>query len=151
MATELQKQYKAKLDEIDALKKDNGGDLSKFTEVALATYTKALDDADALFSKVQLEDREAKIREAANKSAGSYVAASFIGDVPPGSGELPGITADPQSGELFAMDGPFKSLAEKELAYFKSGAYKDAFVSYIRARGDRSSMKAEAFKILAES
>lgn len=151
MATELQKAYKAKLDEIDALKKDNGGDLSKFTEVALKTYTEALDAADALFQKVELEDKEAKLREAAGKSAGSYVAASFLGDVPPGSGELPGITADPQSGELFAMDGPFKSLGEKQLAYFKSGAYKDAFVSYIRARGDRSTMKAEAFKILAES
>lgn len=149
MPTQAQKDYKAVLEQIDDIKK-NEGDVSKMSDAAVKQYTGLLDQADALFKRVELEDREAKVREAASKSSGSYVAASFVGEVPPGDGELPGIASTPD-GTLYALDGAYKGVAQKKLDSMKSGAYKDAFVNYLRSYGDRSAMKGDAFKILAES
>ena len=148
MATELQKQYKSILDEIDTIKKDNG-DLSSMSEVAIKKYTETLDKADVLFKKLELEDKEAKIRELAGKSAGSFVAASFVGEVPPGDGEMPGISMT-EKGELYALDGAYKGMAEEKLNFLKSGKYTDSIVNYIRAKGDKNAMKGDAMKILSE-
>ena len=149
MATPLQNEYNSTLAEIDAVKKDNGG-VAGMSDAAMKTYTGLLDKADAIFKKVEAEDRESKIRELAGKSAGSYVAGSFLGQVPDGDGELPGISSTPD-GELFALDGAYKGLAEKKLAELKSGAYKDAFADYVRSKGDRNAMKGNNYKILGES
>jgi len=150
MATQLQKDYKATLDEIDAIKKDNNG-VENMSPAAKSTYVGLLDKADEIFKNVELEDRETKIRELVGKSVGSFVASSFLGQVPDGDGELPGISADPHSGELYALDGAYKGMAQKKLDELKSGPYKDAFVDYLRSKGDRAAMKGNNFKILAES
>ena len=130
--TQSQKDYAETLEAVDALKKDNGGDISKFSDVAMKSYTDLLDKADALYQKVLAEDKEAKLREAASGSAGSYVKASFLGNEVPGKGEFPGLSADPRTGELYALDGAYKSMAEDKIKQLKSGEYKDAFDSYLR-------------------
>lgn len=149
MPTPLQEQYQESLKKIDAIKKENGDDLGKYSETALKTYRESLDVADGLWSKVQLEDKEAKLRQASQMSAGSFVASSFVGDVPPGEGELPGISQNAK-GELYAMDGAYKGLAEAKLATLKSGGYKDAFAQYVRKQGKTEALKGESMKILSE-
>jgi HK97 family phage major capsid protein len=133
--SQIQQDYNETLTKIDALKKDNGGDVSKFSEEAMKAYTGLLDNADSLYQKVVAEDREAKIRELKGQSAGCYVAGTFLGNEIPGRGEFPGVTADPRSGELYALDGEYKSVAEAKINQLKSGEYKDSFANYIRTVG----------------
>jgi HK97 family phage major capsid protein len=84
------------------------------------------------------------------ESAGSYVAASFQREAQDGEGEIPGVSADPRTGEMFAVDGQFKSIGQKKLDALKAGSYKDAFADYIRSEGLKRTMKGDAMKILSE-
>ncbi len=133
--TQSQKDYSETLEQIDAVKKDNGGDVSKFSEEAMKKYTGLLDKADGLYQRVVAEDRENKVRELKGQSAGSYVAGTFLGNEIPGRGEFPGVTANPRTGELYALDGEYKGIAEAKINQLKSGEYKDAYASYIRTVG----------------
>ena len=84
------------------------------------------------------------------ESAGSFVAASFQREAQDGEGEIPGVSADPHTGEMYAVDGQFKSIGQKKLDALKGGAYKDAFADYIRSEGLKRPMKGDAMKILSE-
>lgn len=147
MKENLQKSLKAVNDEADALIKDVGtrepteAETKKLTDLA----SKATELSNQIDSLAKLEAAKAF----GEQSAGSYVAATFQREVNPGEGEIPGVTSN-AAGEMYAVDGQFKSAGQKKLDALKSGAYKDAFSDYIRSEGLKRSMKGDAMKILNE-
>lgn len=85
------------------------------------------------------------------ESAGSVVrAAEFQREAMDGEGDIPGVTMNAKTGEMFAVDGAFKSQGQKKLDALKAGGYKDSFAEYIRAEGLKKTMKGDAMKILNE-
>jgi HK97 family phage major capsid protein len=149
MLENLQKSLKAVTSEADALIQDVGT-----REPTAAENQKLAELASKASNLTNQIDNVQKLNTAksfANESAGSYVAASFSREANPGEGDIPGVTADPHSGEMHVVDGQFKSAGQKKLDNLKSGAYKDAFADYIRTAGlGRQSMKGDAMKILNE-
>lgn len=147
MKENLQKSLKAVLDEADALIKDVGQreptDAENTKLAELSSKATTLKDQIDNISKLEA------VKKFGQESAGSVVAAEFQRDAMPGEGDIPGVTASPD-GEMYAVDGQYKSLGQKKLDVLKSGAYKDAFADYIRSEGLKRTMKGDAMKILNE-
>lgn len=148
MKDNLNKSLKSVLDEADNLIKDVG------TREATAAENQRLADLSAKAGQLTAQiDNLTKLEAAksfGSQSAGSAVAAQFSREVVGSEGEILGVTADPYSGEMYAVDGQFKSVGQRKLDALKSGAYKDAFSDYIRNEGLKRPMKGDAMKILNE-
>ena len=147
MKDNLQKSLKAVIEESDALIKDVG--TREPTDAENTKLAELAEKAAKLSGQIDNVSKIESIKELAGKSAGSYVAASFSREANPGEGDIPGVTSDP-NGEMYAVDGQFKSMGEKKLEALKSGGYKDAFADYVRTAGLGRSMKGDAMKILNE-
>ena len=148
MKENLQKSLKAVLDEADALIKDVGSRTP--TDAENARLAELSGKATTLKDQIDNISKIEAAKSFGSQSAGSAVAASFQREALPGEGEIPGVTSNPETGEMYAVDGQFKSVGQKKLDSLKSGAYKDAFADYIRSEGLRRSMKGDAMKILNE-
>ena len=149
MKDKIQASLKSVLAEADTLIKDVGSreateaENSKLSDLS----TKATQLAQQIDQLTKLEAAKAFGQE----SAGSFVAASFSREALDGEGNLPGISADPISGEMYVNAGSeFKSAGQKKLDALKNGGYKDAFADYIRSEGLKRPMKGDAMKILSE-
>jgi HK97 family phage major capsid protein len=148
MKEKLQASLKSVIDEADNLIKDVG--TREPTEAENARLAELSGKATGYKNQI---DNLAKLEAAkafGQESAGSYVAASFQREAMDGEGEIPGVSSDPKTGEMYAVDGQFKSIGQKKLDALKAGAYKDAFADYIRSEGLKRSMKGDAMKILSE-
>lgn len=147
-----QKNLKAVLEQADALT----AKVAAEKRAPTAEEDKQLADLAVQAQGLAKQIDSANALEAAKKygqeSAGSVVAASFGREALDGEGEIPGVTADPHTGEMRAVDGAFKSAGQKKLDSLKSGEYKDAFADMIRMKGlgRESQMKSGAMKILNE-
>jgi HK97 family phage major capsid protein len=147
---ELQKAYKSVLDKIKTLE----GEIGEKTpsEDQVKSYDALLLEGQNFAKQIDRLNASEELKNWGNQSQGSQVAASFGRETLPGEGDMPGVTADAKTGELYSVAGAYKSLGEKKIASLKSGAYKDAFAEYIRTAGlgRQSSMKGDAMKILNE-
>ena len=147
MKENLQKSLKSVIDEADNLIKDVGEraptDAENKRLAELSSKATSLRDQIDNISKIEAA------KKFGQESAGSVVAASFDREALPGEGEIPGVTSD-ANGEMYAVDGQFKSIGERKLDALKSGKYKDAFSDYVRNKGLGRSMKGDAMKILNE-
>lgn len=152
MKSELQKALKAVFDEADALQAKVTAEKRVPTADEQSKMTSLSSKAEELTKSIDnltvLEQAKAHSEE----SAGSVVAATFDREVMPEDGEIPGVTMDAKSGEMYAIDGALKSVGERKLKALKSGAYKDGFAEYVRAKGLNRpmSLKGDAMKILNE-
>jgi len=149
MKSNLQQSLKSVMDQADALINDVGNRAPTDAEnKQLADFSK---QAEALKSQIDNLDKLDAVKAWGRQSEGSVVKqAEFIRDAMPGEGEIPGVSADPTSGEMYAIDGAFKSVGQKKLDALKSGGYKDAFSEYIRSQGLGRSLKGDAMKVLNE-
>jgi HK97 family phage major capsid protein len=147
-----QKSLKAVLEQADALT----AKVAAEKRAPTADEDKQLGDLAVQAQGLAKQIDSANMLEAAkkygNESAGSVVAASFGRETLDGEGDIPGVTADPHTGEMRAVDGAWKSAGHKKLESLKSGAYKDAFAEYIRSEGLKRTpaIKGDAMKILNE-
>lgn len=149
MKDNLQKALKSVMDEADALIKDVGE--RQPTDAENVKLNELSAKATNLKNQIdKLSELEA-VRDWTKQSSGSTVkAAEFQRQAMDGEGEIPGVSMNPHTGEMFAVDGSFKSVGQKKLDALKAGGYKDAFADYIRTQGLGRSMKGEAMKILNE-
>lgn len=147
MKENLQKSLKAVIDESDALIKDVGS--REPTDAENGKLAELAGKASKLSEQIDNLAKIEAVKELAGKSAGSYVAATFNREANPGEGEIPGVSAD-SNGEMFSVDGQFKSFGQKKLDALKSGQYKDAFADYVRNAGLGRALKGDAMKILNE-
>lgn len=154
MAT-IQEQFRAavkKADQIKAGAEAKGG----FTPEDTAAFNEAVKAAQGFRKQIEDDQVLSGLKSWGAESAGSVVNGGFVGEVVfPDEGNIPGVTEDPHSRELIVNEdkgipSEYKSLGEKKLKVLKSGAYKDAYVDYIRAKGLGNSMKASAMKVLQE-
>lgn len=135
---------KAILTQIDAL-----GQVT--TEEQMKSYQGLLGQAEALKNQIDAEKRVADLKAWGDEPAGSAVKTSFDRLALPGEGEIPGVTADAKSGEMYTIDGAYKGIGEKNLALLKSSAYKSAFAEYIRGKGLNDPERAgRAMKVMNE-
>ena len=159
MATEsLHKTMKSLLAQADAVLTVAGD--KPLSQEESTKYLDLVKQAEATKTAIEAAERLDGIKNWASSSAGSAVSTTFNQAVP-GAGEIPGVTQDkndPNNGELFALN----QMGEDTLKIYKSGAYKDAFVGYLRAkaRGDPlsskhanilSQVKSGAMKVLQEA
>lgn len=149
MKNTYQKALTAAIAEADALIADVGertptdAENKKLNELSVK--------ATQLKEQIDSADKLEAAKKFSNQSAGSLVAeAEYLREAMPGEGDIPGVTADPTSGEMYAAPGMYKSVGQKKLDALKSGAYKDAFADYIRNTGLGRGMKGDAMKILNE-
>lgn len=145
---ELQKAYKSKLEQIKTLESTIGDNVP--TPEQEKEYDTILNEAKALAKNIDRANDAAQLKSFGEQSQGSVVASSFGREVLPGEGDMPGITSDAKTGELYAVDGAYKTIGEKRLKALKSAEYKDAFAEYIRNEGLKRPMKGDAMKILNE-
>lgn len=145
---ELQKAYKTVLDKIKTLEGEIG-DKSP-SEDQVKSYDAFLLEGQNLAKQIDRANAAKDLKAWGEQSQGSRVAEAFGRETLPGEGDMPGVTADAKTGELYAVPGSFKSVGEKKLQSLKSGAYKDAFADYIRNEGLKRPMKGDAMKILNE-
>ena len=148
MLENLRKSLKAVNEQADALTKDVG--TREPTDAENKLLADLASKATTLVSQIDNLGKLEAAKSYGKESAGSVVASSFQREAIDGEGEIPGVTADPHTGEMFAVDGQFKSLGQKKLDALKAGAYKDSFADYIRAEGLKRPMKGDAMKILNE-
>jgi HK97 family phage major capsid protein len=145
----LQKQLKSVIESADNLIKDVGE--RQPTDAENKQLAEFSAKATALKDQIDAASKLEAVKDWSKQSSGSVVAAAeFQREAMPGEGEIAGVGADPVSGEMYAIDGAFKSVGEKKLAALKSGQYKDSFAEYIRAAGLGRSMKGDAMKVLSE-
>jgi HK97 family phage major capsid protein len=98
-----------------------------------------------------LDKIDALKRWASEPNGESAVRAGFVREVADGEGELPGISADASSGEMYAFD----ERGEAKMNALKKKDYKSAFNQYLRQaalhKDDwRSYLKGDALKVLNE-
>lgn len=145
---EIRKAYKNVLDKIDTLEgefKDK-----EPNEAQLKSYDGLLAEGQGLAKQIDRHNAMQELKRYGDEGPGSKVASTFERQVLPGEGDMPGITADPRTGEMYAVPGEFKSSGQKRLDALKAGAYKDAFADYIRYEGLKKTMKGDAMKVLNE-
>jgi HK97 family phage major capsid protein len=132
------------------IEKLDGFDLSEpLTGEKLGEYKNLVGQAEALKSQIDMSNQAKAIKGWGNQSAGSAVAASFDRMALPDEGDIPGVTADAKSGEIYAIAGSYKGA--KNVEHLKSAAYKDAFAEYIRGMGTKNAERAgRAMKVLNE-
>jgi len=114
------------------------------------SYDTFLAEGQRLAKDIDRYNAAQELKRYGDESQGSQVAATFGRETLPGEGDIPGVTVDPQTGEMYAVPGQFKSMGQKKLDALKSGAYKDAQADYIRSAGLGRSMKSDAMKVLNE-
>jgi HK97 family phage major capsid protein len=150
MKDNLQKSLKNVMEEAERLITDVGERTP--TEAENKKLSELSAQAEAFKSQIDNLDKLEAVKQWGKESAGSVVKeAQFIREAMDGEGDIPGVSAT-ADGEMYAVDGMYKGVGEKKLAALKSGAYKDSFADYIRAKGlgKESSMKGDAMKILSE-
>lgn len=145
---EIRKAYKTVLSKIETLEGEFKG--KEPNEEQLKSYDALLAEGQALAKQIDRHNAMQELKRYGEESQGSQVASTFNRQTLPGEGEMPGITANPETGEMYAIAGAYKSAGEEKLKALKSGAYKDAFAEYIRCTGLGRSMKGDAMKILSE-
>lgn len=149
MKDNLQKSLNSVMEQADNLFKDVGERTSTDAENKQLAELSA--KAVSLKNQIDTLGKLEAVKAWSKESEGSAVkAAEFQREAMDGEGEIPGISADPISGEMYATAGSFKSAGQKKLDALKAGGYKDAFADYIRNQGLGRSMKGDAMKILSE-
>lgn len=112
-------------------------------------YEKILGQADKAKTILLLTEKADEIKAWAGESAGSAVRDGWRSAAPL-EGTAPGVTANDGGGmEMYATS----ALGDQKLAVLKSGAYKDAFIDYLRTVGKFGRMdaiKASSMKVLSE-
>lgn len=146
---DLKKAYKAKLDAIESLEETIGE--AAPTEEQNLEYEGMLAEAKSLARSIDNFNAAEELRVHATKSSGSAVAQMIPRQAFPGEGDIDGVTAKPDTGEMFA----WKSVGEEKLKALKSADYLDGLDAYIRAKsifGEdwRSHMKGGYMKVLNE-
>jgi len=140
----LQNALKSLLDQMDAIMAASGD--APLSNEQNATYKGLLGQAEQIRDQIDQANKAETIKAWAQAPDGqSRVKASFAREALPGEGEAPGLTAEP-NGDMYAVEG----IGEAKLKALKSGAYKDAFIQYIRAVGLGRGMKGDAMKVLNE-
>lgn len=155
MAT-VQEQFRAaikKADEITAAVKAAG---DKWTPEQNTEYLAAVKSAKDLQPMIEAQIGHEALKAWGNQTQGSAVAGGFAGeDVSFVDPAMMAMVEDPKTGETYitedkSVPSEYKSLGAAKLKTLKSGAYKDAYVEYVRARGLGRAMKASAMKVLQE-
>jgi HK97 family phage major capsid protein len=128
----LQKNLKAKLDEIEILDKTI---TDAPTAEQSAAYAQKVAEAKSIRAQLDQANAAAELKAWSKESSGSVVAqaATFSDNQLPGEGDMPGVSMT-EKGELYALPSAGKS-AEQKIAALKSGIYKDAFNEYVRNTG----------------
>lgn len=144
MSDNLKNALKSKLDQLDKF------NLSEpLTKEQISEYQGVLAEAESLKNQIDMAQKAADMKAWGEQSAGSTVKASFDRMALPGEGEVPGVSADPRTGEMYAVPGAYKGIGEKTLAHLKSGAYKDAFSEYVRGKALKDDGRAaRAMKVM---
>lgn len=145
----LQKQMKSALENADMIEADVKAANRQPTEAEMKAYNGFLEQAENLKVQIDAAAKREALKSWSEESAGSVVKSSFDRIALPGEGDIPGVTSD-ANGEMYSISGDMKSVGEQKLASLKSGAYKDAFASYVRAAGRGQAVKGDAMKILNE-
>lgn len=137
----IQDRFRGLMGELDALRTKE-----TLTAEESASFKSKLAEAQTL--KAQIEDVQAAdaLKAWSNESAGSAVKSGFSGEALPGEGDIPGVMADDKGEYLYDVS----SMGAKTLKTLRSGAYKDAFVQYIRSSLNRQPLKGDAMKVLME-
>lgn len=148
----LQKQFKSLLEQADNIEKDVKAAGRDPNETEMKQYNELLAQAEQVKNQIDAASKREKFEAFAKEPDGrSVVKASFDRMAMDGEGEIPGVTADAKTGEMYAIDGAYKSIGEENIAKLKAGAYKDAFAELIRAKG-RGRQPAEKYmKVLSEA
>lgn len=146
----LQKTMKSLLDQADEIEADVRASGREPTAAEMKSYNEFVSRANDIKDQIDNASKRDALKNWSEESAGSVVKASFDRMAVDGEGEIPGVSADPSSGEMFAIDGAYKGMGESKLKALKSGAYKDAFAQYIRSEGLRRPIKGDAMKVLNE-
>lgn len=115
------------------------------TQEQAQNYAALINQAEAVKAQIDTAAKAAQMTQWLEQPAGSVVKSSFDRMALPGEGEIQGVSAG-SDGEMYAID----PTGEKKLNSLKSGAYKDAFNTYLRAAGTGRSMKGDAMKVLNE-
>lgn len=146
---QLRKSYKAKLDEIKALKATYADGLP--TEEQEKKEDALLADAQKMAKQIDRENALKSLNEFGEQSQGSSVAGTYGRETLPGEGDIDGITANPETGEmLVAEKSALRAFGAEKLKVLKSGKYLDALDDYIRSEGLKRPMKGDAMKVLNE-
>jgi len=165
MANELQTNLKAAVTRARAISDGVSAKGGAWSEDDQKAYTAAIESAKSLKATAEktaeLDDISKWMSEPTGESA---VKTGWAGEALPHEGDITEVAQEPVSvtinptsgvksvsgGELYALG----KLGEDKLKALKSGAYKDAFVSYLRImarpNGDLRAMKGEAMKVLQE-
>jgi len=132
------------------IEKLDGFNLSEsLTGEQMKSYQGLVEQAEGLKNQIDAQTRAKAVKDWGDKSAGSAVAASFDRMALPDEGDIPGVSADPRSGEIYSIAGSYSG--SKNVAHLKSAAYKDAFAEYIRGMGTKNTDRAgRAMKVLNE-
>ena len=145
----LKVSLKSVMDEANALIADVGSRAPSVEEQKKLNGLSA--KAEELKNSIDSMDKLDAVKRWSAESEGSAVnQANFVREAMAGEGEIAGVTADPHTGEMYAVDGAMKAVGENKLKQLRSGGYKDAFADYIRAQGLGRSIKGDAMKILNE-
>lgn len=138
----LEEQYKSACDAAQTIIDEAAGKaMSDQQLVDLEKYNKS---ALALQRQIEAKNVAESAKKWGNEGVGSYVASAM--KAPPMSGEMPGVTADPKTGEMFA----FKGYGEEKIKALKAGQYKDALDDYVRRGNGNDEYKRTAMKVLNE-
>jgi HK97 family phage major capsid protein len=146
--SEAENAYKSVLGKIEQLESEFKN--TDPNEAQLKSYDALIAEGKDIASQMDRFKAADALKAWGAESQGSKVAATFERQTLPGEGDMPGITADPNSGEMYAAPGQFKSAGQKKLDALKDGSYKDAFADMIRTVGLGRSMKGDAMKVLNE-
>ena len=153
----LQESLKATIDKADMLRgkieanEATPDEIDNFKNLSL----EAKKIAGQIDAAKQLED----VRKWGEESDGKAVTpATFDRLALTEEGEIKGLTADPESGELHVLEGFESQAGKKNLDVLKSGAYKDYFAQRLRAQSNpriandwQRHIKGDAMKILSEA
>jgi len=152
----LQESLKAVIEQADVLrgkieaKEAQPEEIEKFK--TLSVEAKAI--ADQIDAAKSLEDVKAWGKESTGEAV---VPATFDRLALSEEGDIKGVTADPNTGEMRVLEGYDAEAGEKNLSVLSSGAYKDFFVQKLRAQANpriandwQRHMKGNAMKILSE-
>ncbi len=152
---ELQKSLKAVLDQADVLRGKIEGNSASPEEInnfkGLTTQAKEI--ASQIDAAKSLDDVKNWGKQSNGEAA---VPATFDRLAINDEGEIKGLTANPETGELMVLPGFDAEDGERNLKALSSGAYKDFFAQRIRAQAQprkgawQSQMKGNAMKILNE-
>jgi HK97 family phage major capsid protein len=142
-------QLKAKITQAEGLRVKNE-QKGVWDEAEAAEYEKLLGEADKLKLMIGLNDHADELKAWSHESAGSFVRDGWR-NAGPTEGVISDVAAHAGSdgSDLYALG----TVGAAKMAVLKSGAYKDAFVDYMRSMakyGRMDAVKAESMKVLQE-